>query len=528
MPQQIYGANLSAAKFPMISSQGGRSVIVPLQDNTFVPYNSPLVDALVPGNERNIPQVMYAENVMPTTWGLQAVGFTSLASSFLVSGNVISNVVTLKTSSGNVAYLGVITSGPDQWQAIVWREGTGWQYVLGTWPLTGYTGGRITTAFINTFTYICFEGAIDPLRQLNFLTAQLPILSPTGLPPGFLIKGICAAQGQLIVHSDIEAYWSSTVTPLDFNPSLVTGAGGGTIENLDGPITLIKTNKFGAIVYTRNNAVSMSYSGNVRFPFNFRPISGSAGVDSVELVADGTDLGEHYVYTNGGLQVVNPNGAKYVYPDLTEFLSGYVVESFDFSTCTFSTASMLGYKIYKKMVTVAGRYLVISYGTNPSIFAYALIIDLQLGRYGKIKRDHTDVFEWLNYITYPNDIARQSIVFASNTGQLSYVTLDNANASASGILVLGKFQFVRTRMMGMHILELESPYDANAVTVKLITSLDGKTTASVKTAVTSTINANVHKTFWQATVGRNHMFAISGNFKLSAAQLTVSDEGNVR
>jgi hypothetical protein len=71
MAQISYRANLSAAIFPMTLARAGRSVIIPGPDQNF----DRRVDPQGEQKSAGIPQIIYAENVIPTADGYQSVGF---------------------------------------------------------------------------------------------------------------------------------------------------------------------------------------------------------------------------------------------------------------------------------------------------------------------------------------------------------------------------------------------------------------------------------------------------------------------
>lgn len=72
MAQISYRANLSTAVFPMTLSRAGRSVIIPGPDQNFDRRVDPQGQQQ---RDASIPQVIYMENVLPTSNGYQSVAF---------------------------------------------------------------------------------------------------------------------------------------------------------------------------------------------------------------------------------------------------------------------------------------------------------------------------------------------------------------------------------------------------------------------------------------------------------------------
>ena len=82
MAQIPYRANLSAVVFPMTIAKAGQSVINPGMDQNF----DKRVDATAAYGSVGIPQIMYCENVLPTSEGFQSVG--TLATGFISAGAI--------------------------------------------------------------------------------------------------------------------------------------------------------------------------------------------------------------------------------------------------------------------------------------------------------------------------------------------------------------------------------------------------------------------------------------------------------
>src|SRR5258706_2975935 len=73
MAQQIFRLNLRSADFPFLSGLYGRTIVYPQQDMHYIRPNAfSGVDA---DSNIGIPQMMFCENVMPTTYGYESIDY---------------------------------------------------------------------------------------------------------------------------------------------------------------------------------------------------------------------------------------------------------------------------------------------------------------------------------------------------------------------------------------------------------------------------------------------------------------------
>ena len=119
-------------------------------------------------------------------------------------------------------------------------------------------GARPTTAIVNGTTYVYF--ARVGCYYFDFSANQLVAQTLTGLTASSIL-GITSAVGYMIAWDQASVAWSSLVTPTDFTPSLVTGAGGGSVQGAKGAIVACVPHTTGFIVYTNQNAVAAPGSG---------------------------------------------------------------------------------------------------------------------------------------------------------------------------------------------------------------------------------------------------------------------------
>jgi hypothetical protein len=78
-------------------------------------------------------------------------------------------------------------------------------------------------------------------------------------------------------------------------------------------------------------------------------------------------------------------------PDIDDFIAGRKIERYRYDIHElYQAATTLDF--FAKVTNVGNRYVVISYGTFPRIFSYAIVYDLTLKRWGKLRMVHRDCF----------------------------------------------------------------------------------------------------------------------------------------
>jgi hypothetical protein len=505
MAQIPFRANLNAAQFPFLSIQQGRTTIVQAQDQNYTPavtqQNQPLQ---VDDKDRGIPQIYYCHNVVPSAQGLASIGYSQQAAAISVSANLLTKRFAVRDSSGNFCFL---SQGSDGHTYILDSSGV-WKTTIA--DVAGYTNGLITVAYVAGVTYIYFQGATDPCRQYNFGTNNLDIITLTGVIANVI--GVTTAAGYLLAWSKTAIAWSSTILATDFTPSLTTGAGSGGVEGAKGALTFVIPILNGMIVYTQENSVAGVYSGNSRYPFNFREIVGSGGVNDINLVAFDASSGNHYAYTSSGLQLVSPTATTTVFPDATDFIAGKIFEDFNESTLLFEL-TVLNSLMLKRIAMIADRYLVISYGINE--YTHALLYDVVNKRWGKFKRTHVEVFEWHLLSSSASELPRESIAFLSKDGTIATVDFAISSTSSAGVLLLGKYQYIRQRTLTLDEVAVEEITPNRTFALYDLTTRDGK---NFQTAVAGALKVSTeyYRNYRFHKTGVNHSLLFVGAFYLSS------------
>ncbi len=512
MAQITYRGNLSAKVFPFVSEYFGQSIIVPGADQNFSRQLSSSEDL---DKDKGIPQIYYGHNIMPTADGFQSIGYTTAISD---AKDGFTNRYTLRDVNGDEVFYAQNSEGNNY---ILPFGGSTWTQVN---TISGTVGTLITTATVNGQSFIYFSGV--GCYFYNAASGHLEPVTLTGLDTSVII-GITSAAGYMIAWSSNSIAWSSTVAhtipsdPIDFVPSLITGAGGGNVEAAKGKITLCVTNYLGIIVYTTDNAVAALYSGNPRFPFNFREIVASGGLANQALVCSDVSNGNHYAYTTSGLQLISASSTQTIYPEITDFIAGKYFEDFDESTLEFVT-TILTSPMKKALATVSDRYLVISYGVTS--LTHALVFDVIQKRFGKLKIPHVEAFEFKTLGPEVTETPRNSLGFLQTSGTIQVVDFAYASRTSSGVMLLGKYQYVRNRLLQLDSVQFENVRVGNSFKLYSIPSLNGKTLGTPILGYLAVNSGNFRKYNFRTTAV-NHSLLCLGNFYATSLELTFNIAG---
>lgn len=513
MAQQFFKIDIRDSKFPLLAEQQTRTIIE-------------IVSAEAPTKE-DLVGVQYCHNVMPTIEGLESVGFIEavVPSPDLPGGEEFDDTRTIyadDTSVGNDRRGERLT--------IVW-DTAGNVYVLidfiASWlklassPAVGpnFSTNDITIGTVDAISYIFYSE--DTAFVFNFDTLLLEERPLIGLTLNEVL-GVVGSNGYLVAYSKTDIAWSSTLDPTDFTPSTVTGAGGGKIAGTQGNVLFGVSNTLGILLYTFANVISAYYTGNVQFPFKFRPVKDAKGGVNLDRIAYEPDTDGIYTYSKAGLQEVKITGAVTILPEVTDFLAGGRFDVYDTDLQEYVTTVIPdATTVRKKVKYIASRYLIISYNLGEGLFRFALIYDLALNRLGKIKIDHVDVFDYVGG-SNQDEVSKQSIAFLLPSGEVSL--LDFAVDSISdGVLILAKLQATRTRLFTLLGVETENVLEDSTFSVGSLVSLDGKNGTYVPGKPSLTAK-NLREDAFKVT-GKNHSIVYEGQFNVTTALIRYTING---
>lgn len=503
-----YRANLAAMAFPFLSELSGRSVVVKQIDQNYVAQVTSKDDL---DKDIGVASLYYCHNVIATAQGYQSISYSPLIAALpLISFAGI--FATLDSVVSKKAYIGYTAAGDFYYCADPYYS---WAFFA---SLPALAGKQPTLAYINGITYCYFANV--GCYKFDFTTNTLVAVTLAGLVPTAVL-GIVAVQGYLLAWSAQAIAWSSLLDPTDFVPSLVTGAGGGSVQGAKGDLVCCVSHTIGLVIYTNQNAVAAPASGNSRYPFNFRELVASGGLASINLVTYDSNTGNHYAYTTSGLQLISLQQTQTVIPELTDYLAGSVFEDFDEVTNTFSVTELTT-PLKKKLSLISDRYLVFSCGIAE--FTHALVYDLINKRWSKFKHTHVDVFEFSLMTAETVETPRRSIAFLTKTGQVDVVKIDSMDLNSKGVILLGKYQLIRQRFLTLESVDVENVPAGATFSLFDWYTLDGKN-AIKKPAVKVKESGLVRKALFHIT-GLNHSLLFKGTFHVVSLVLNFHVHGN--
>lgn len=525
MSQIVYRGNLSAKAFPFLTDFQGRTVIVAGQDNTF---NRSLVSSEDVDRDVGVPILYYCHNVLPAPYGFNSVGYEQLIPALTPAISTFTSVKVLRSNAVSATVNGprfYFSPTPSGTHYTFILGGTKWLPINTVVPYPATT--TITYATLQGISYIFFAG-IGCYKWDSVLNTLIAV-TLTGLNAANIL-GITTYQGYMVAYDASSVYWSSvldidyTTASVDFTPSLTTGAGQIRPEGARGPITVVLPATFGIAVYTASNIVSAVYSGNSRYPFNFKEVVASGGCTSGDLVSYDSNTGNQYAYTTSGIQMVTATATQTSFPEITDFLAGQDFEDFDEVTRTFNMQSLTK-PMKKRLTSVADRYLIFSYGVDS--LTHAVVYDMTQKRYGKLKVNHVDCFEYEYLDPAIADAPRRSIAFLKADGSVSVVNPSVTFATSNGVLLLGKFQYVRSRLMSLEGVEIQTVHPTQSASVYDLASMSGGTIESVERVqgYETSQSGQSQRIYKFHKTAMNHSILLIGGFFLSSFILTFHIHG---
>jgi hypothetical protein len=515
MGQIAFRANLANDDFPLLSDFKGQTVLMGRFDQDYELDSGKATQTLQ--KQKQIPQVYYCHNVVPTQQGYQSVGFTQKIAALGGAADFNEGYVLRDPVENKFLY------SPAGGKNYVFDQN------VGVWvsrnPIAA-AGKLVTVAYLNGETYIFYE-KVGCFRYDRGTTAMVAVVL-TGLVVAN-INGICAAQGFLVAWDDANnVYRSQAASPLDFTPDPSLGSGAGIPQDIRGKIVVILPIAGGYIVYTTKNAVAGVFQQNIRYPFIYREVAGSAGITTPNNVSWNNNLGDHYAWTTAGLQKVDKSKAENVFPDVSDFLTAKKFEDYDIAIDSF-TITNLGAMLDTHVAVVGSRYLVISYGVVAGTYTHALIYDIAEKRWGKLKITHTDCFDYavpnlVGVVTFedPKGVAG----FLQSDGTVKIINFDLTTDTNSGVIVLGKYQFVRERWINIQEIELENIEQTYTFSLRVLCSYDGKNTALVVKDPVQLLNSGKIRRYGGYNIeGKNITLVGVGTFDLTSLQIRFIPSG---
>jgi hypothetical protein len=464
MANQFIRLNLASAIFPFYTEAAGRTIIMPAIDENFDRYNAANTTP-----DKGVPQVFYMHNCMPISGGFQSISYDQAIPAYATPATDFDTCFSLVSSHFN-PYLFVPARGKNY---IFDGNNNAWTSTNPFTPGSVPPNCLVTTAFIKGITYIYYAGI--GCYQYNDATATFSPITLTGLIATDIL-GICEANGYMIAFSAAAIAWSSISNPTDFVPNIQTGAGGGAIQEAKGKINFCVHLAGGFLIYCERNIVGASYTANTAFPYIIVEVKGSGGVDSIDKVAYQGNLSYMVAMTTAGLQQISLDSAIPTMPEVSDFLTAKVFEDFDETTASFSmqyptTALSI------KLSSVSNKFIVISYGLAAPDFTHAIIFDIGLNRYGKVKINHRCAFVFIDPGpgVFGAVRAKENLAFLQKDGKVQLANFNISTANSDGVFILGKLQFSRQNVIIHQTTDVESVHpERNDFELLLLPTFNGK------------------------------------------------------
>lgn len=494
MTQIAYRATLSNAMWPQRASRVSSTVVSPQYESL-----SSRKAELPPSEERDIiaPQVYYVENVLPTSYGFDSVGYVPVAPEPLAleAGEVLINTAKASSTSLPQVHFALTSAGSLYIMAPnlhVWKKSIhSFVVTADSFVTAASMNDKIIVAVSDASTLYLYDAVTN---EITFGGMGTPGLEDVD------IQGVFSTTNYLAVWDADTIYWSAFENPLDFVPSEITGAGNGIIMAGRGRIRACVPTTLGFIIYCEQNAIAALSTARSDEPFTLREISASGGISHIRQVVPDWNSNSHYAYTTSGLQQITNTDAKPFVAELTDLIQGQVIDYLDSAGQLITEEWPLG--VTTSVALVLDRYLCVSYKEQSAVeYQWCYVYDTWLRRAGRLKISHSQI------IDYYNNLAAVSRRGAVNVLRRSGL----AGNFGLGRIALGKYQHIRQRMLVIDSVDVDKMFGTALCSVR--SSLDGFTDSSVSTG---------HKTgarWYFSNVGTNHTVHLRGDFSLNTIVL---------
>ena len=370
--------NLDTKEFPYNFRELGATVVI---STTLDATNPPSCGAY------------YLDNILPISRGFASAAFTAHIPSIISIPSTVLSCRRITASDGSLAYLAITIDSIYVFDTL----GPNWRYLIPIVP-----SSLPTFALVKGEYYIFLPGDFK-IMHYDFQLGVLTEVFTTGLDLTE-IAGIAGAGDRMILWTAGRILWSSIFDPLDFVPSLTTGAGSTSVLAIDSVITLCLSLGSDFIIYTAANAVAARRTNDFNNPYTFDGIKGSAGVTDSRHVAENSNNAVHIVWTASGFQQVTVQEATYIFTELSDGIARAIITSVLPST---QQPSLTRSSALNVAVTFSSnRLLCISTGlASLDYYTDAYILDTALGRWGKLTANHSTFLNYwpvalANVITY--------------------------------------------------------------------------------------------------------------------------------
>jgi hypothetical protein len=523
----------------MLSSYFGPSVAIRANGDTDYVVTDAYSGASA-NDELGLAQPIYMHNVIPASHGYQSVDFTAPLDNSCAGQDGFDTMILMKDFNGLNHFL-----SPAGGQNFVSYNGETWNSsTLSSQPRMS---GEVTFAYVKQETYVCYKN--HGVFKYDPFSKTLQPVELFGIDSSE-ISGITSALGMIIAWTDDTIYRSSFENPVDFTPSLRTGAGSQQLISLRGQIVAALPHTEGFIVYSTENAIYARSTGDLAYPFNYNEVEGASGIISAHHVASDTTYGVHYAWTKAGLQTVRNDQAKLMFAEVTDFLTcGYIedyINSWDDKDRIGSPLNKNGYDPFYegyysecpnnlimtayekpleiKVNVVSTRYLAISYGIGE--LSHVLVYDLGLQRFGKLRIPHVDIFNYQEPETFGVDTARNSFGLLQKNGTIRLMNMKLSQPATDAVFMFGRLSLSRASITLMDTIHLSGMFDeAGGFKMNTLISIDGMTMLE-DVYLIPFHDTKQTKVYGARVSGKSHVLKMTGTFSLNGIEVEMFDGGN--
>lgn len=490
----------------------------------------------------NKPMLLYCENVLPRFGGFNSVGYATLASALLTP----SGAKHIFTARMHDLATGAIVTPVVVWFGTTAEEVeylTAAAHATVALPVAYPTPSHIAHVDTGYSAYFLLsDGTTSDLYDFG-TTAGVPsfdLVTLTGISAGDLnlCRFACAAGNYLILaKEDGTVFWGNPADITDLTPSLATGAGFLIPVGLAGRVIGLAAWGDGFIVHTTGGSIVARYSNNAQIPWQFSSLVGSSAVQASVIAEElattiqPTDVVQ-YSWTAAGLQQATiAQHAQGLFADVGDFLASELTENLvaGMPVLEYPAATDLASQVDVMVARLGPRYLVISYGritaTNPH-FTYALVYDMQVRRWGKLKVNHVQA------VYLPPELSGaetlRQLGFLSDTGDLIMVYEERFFAGTfiphTATVVFAGISLVRGGVSQLNKVSLNIGEDSPEVTVSYTTSNDNMNFGPLKPMQLISSGSGSGK-YGCRSVGAYHAISVTGKFSLTAVEVEVRKAG---
>jgi hypothetical protein len=439
--------------------------------------------------EDNIPQLVYAQNCMPSAKGYKGVGhINSLSADGATTDQLLESAVFPYALTDGVVGVAAIEvkdlathTASRFWGYDTTVNGFALYDINPPMVSDNLSGEDISWGTVNDTTYVWAKGLgawrmdKDPILTPT-RTGELFGVTFTGLSVAD-VEGITAANGYLIAWTDDAIAWSSTIDPTDFTPSATTGAGGGPVQDAQGGIVAVYPFDKGIFIYTKRNILMGLYTGNKQYPYKIVPVPNSIGVEFRANIAWSLNTDTHYVSTFTGILAVTASGAKWVLPELFDFIK--TKSKYNLNTATYQPIQLDSDDDALQISLIANKYLTIQLPFNGVTPAKTYIYDMSIGKLGILTGAYTKMVElyisaetegarkarnWLGTYHIYKDPAKSEWTLNLRRIDFMEYTSDTEEADAllprpESMFLLGRYKYSRSRRTELHEIQVTTKYD---------------------------------------------------------------------